>query len=103
MSSAPKTSDGSILRKFEPSKKEEDLKKRLFQKKNISNQSSPTKPAAISKASVKKQDSHRKEEKVTSTRQLQANIPEQYVDNFLKEMESEFREMNKSKNIIVSQ
>jgi len=100
MSSAPKTTDGSILRKFEASKKEEDLKKRLFQKKNFSNQNSPAKPPTISKATTSKADSQKKEEKPVTSKQPLINVPEKAVDTFLKEMENEFKELNKSKKVL---
>jgi hypothetical protein len=95
MSTAPKTSDPSILRKFELSKKEEDLSKKLFHKKGNTSIVSPGRSISSSKT-TKRTDLDPKENTKTTARTGLPPVPDHLVDNFFKEMESQIKQVNNS-------
>jgi len=92
--------DPSILRKFELSKKEEGLKQKLF-KKTQSNTNSLAKTqksvqnASPKSATVRSNGPFHDVMNVTNIRKEQS-VTDEMLGGFLKNMESEFKELNKS-------
>lgn len=102
MSVEPRNPDPSILRKFELSKKEESLKQKLFKKKDSPGQSlSKTRQHESPKSATVKSSSTMKENLNLSNRLKEDSVSEKMLGGFLKNMENEFKELNKSKNAIL--
>jgi hypothetical protein len=96
MSVEPRNPDPSILRKFELSKKEESLKQKLFKKKDSPGQSlSRTRQHESPKSATMKSSSTMKENLNLSNRLKEDSVSEKMLGGFLKNMESEFKELNK--------
>jgi hypothetical protein len=105
MSVEARNPDPSILRKFELSKKEESLKQKLFKKKDSPGQSlSKTRTSGrheSPKSATLKSSSTMKENLNLTNRLKQDSVSEKMLGGFLKDMENEFKELNKSKNLII--
>ena len=101
MSVEARNPDPSILRKFELSKKEESLKNKLFKKKESPGQSlSKTNVSARHEspksAGLKSSSATMKENLNLSNRMKGETVSDKMLDGFLKNMENEFKELNKS-------
>lgn len=97
MSVEPRNPDPSILRKFELSKKEESLKNKLFKKKESAGQShSRTRQHESPKSATMKSSATMKENLNLSNRLKEDSVSEKMLGGFLKNMENEFKELNKS-------
>ena len=101
MSVEPRKPDPAILRKFELSKKEESLKQKLFQKKSTSGHSSskgtPNASKPISPKDTTKRSDTRAQSTLSGSRRVEQTATNEMVGQFLKSMEKEFKDLNKSK------
>ncbi len=100
MSVEAKKPDPSILRKFELSKKEEGLKQKLFKKTSNNNSASQTlksrQQSPPSKTDTFKSDVSSKENINVMNKRKEQTMNDEILGGFLKNMENEFKELNKS-------
>ena len=100
-----KTNDASILRKFELSKKEENLKNKLFNKPSQKKTISPKKSTSLNQPPANQR--HSNQQDLQNSTNSQQNVPNPFkmaitpdtdivLDAFLKDMENEFKEISKS-------
>ena len=100
-----KTNDASILRKFELSKKEENLKNKLFNKPSQKKTISPKKLTSLNQPPAHQRNSNQQD--LQNSTNSQQTVPNPFkmaitpdtdivLDAFLKDMENEFKEISKS-------
>lgn len=103
MSVEQKRADPAILRKFGLSKQEETLKQKLLQKKGGQNQPGSRSGNNSTHMSPQKANSTSKNGLSVSNKRKEYSESDKMTEQFLKSMEKEFQDLNKSNHIFVSQ